>query len=99
MVLHDIANDAKLVKISATPLGTERLLERDLHVVDVVPVPGGTQERVAESQNEDILHHLLAQVMVDAEELVLLPVGLERLLELTGARQVLAERLLDLSLC
>jgi hypothetical protein len=31
-VLHDIANDAKLVKVTATALGAERLLECDLRM-------------------------------------------------------------------
>jgi hypothetical protein len=96
MVLHDIADDAELVEVASTALGAERLLEGDLNVVDVVTVPGGAQEGVAKAHDQDVLDHLLAQVVVDTEDLFLLPVGLQGLLELTGAGQVLAERLLDL---
>jgi len=83
MVLHNIADDAKLVEVSATTLGTERLLERDLHVVDVMSVPGGSEERVAEAKDEDVLYHFLAEIMVDAEKFLLLPVRLKRLLKLS----------------
>ncbi len=99
VVLHDVADDAELVKVPATPLGAERLLERDLDVIDVVAVPGRAQERVAESQDENVLDHLLAEIVIDTEELIFLPVGFKRLLELPGARQVLSERFLDLPVC
>ena len=59
-------------------------------------VPGGVEEFVAEAHNKDVLDHLLAQVVVNTEDLLFLPVGVERLLEITRALQVLAERLLNL---
>ena len=39
VVLHDIPDDAKLVKVAAAPLRAEGLLEADLDVADVIPVP------------------------------------------------------------
>lgn len=67
-----------------------------LNVVDVVTVPGGVEELVAKAHDEDVLDHLLTQVVVDTEDLLFLPVGLKGLLELTRALQVLTERLLNL---
>ena len=49
----------------------------------MVAVPGGTEELVAESQDEDVLDHLLAEIMVDSEDLVLDPVRRQRLLQLS----------------
>lgn len=97
MVLHDIADDAKLVKVPAAALGAEGLLERNLHVVDVMPVPRSPEERVAKSKDEDILDHFLAEVVVNAEQLLLLPIGLKGLLQLARACQVLTKRLLNLT--
>lgn len=68
----------------------------NLHVVDVVPVPSCAEELVSKSKNEDVLHHFLAQVMIDTVQLVLGPVGCECALELSGAGKIFAERLLDL---
>lgn len=85
VVLHDITNDAKLVEISAAALGAKRLLEGDLNIVDVVTVPGSAEERVTKTQNQNVLHHLLAEVVVNAEELVFFPVGLQGLLQLARA--------------
>ena len=95
MVLHDIANDAELVEVAATALGAKGLLEGNLDVVDVVSVPGGAEELVAESENEDVLDHLLSEVVVDTEDLLLLPVGTEGAVKLARRGQVLAERLLN----
>eukprot|EP00955_Chlamydomonas_euryale_P079968 363362-Chlamydomonas_euryale.AAC.16 len=39
VVLHDVADNAVLVKVAAATLRTEVLLEDDLHVVDIVAIP------------------------------------------------------------
>jgi hypothetical protein len=62
----------------------------------VVPVPGCAKEFVAESENKNVLDHLLTQIMIDAVELIFIPVWCERALQLSGAGKVLSERLLDL---
>ena len=59
-------------------------------------VPGGVEELVTKAHDEDVLDHLLAQVVVDTEDLLLLPVGLEGFLKIARAVKVLSERLLDL---
>lgn len=71
-------------------------LQTYLNVVDVVTVPGGVEELIAKAHNEDVLDHLLTKVVVDTEDLLFLPVGLESLLEVARTLQVLAEGLLDL---
>lgn len=38
---------------------------------------------VAEAQDEDVLDHLFAQVVIDAEDLLFLPVGLKSSLQLS----------------
>ena len=96
MVLHNIANDTKLVKVSSSAFRPKWFLESNLNVIDMVPVPGSTQERVSKTQDQNILDHLLAQVVVDAEQLILFPIRLEGLLELAGASEVFAEGLLNL---
>lgn len=96
MVLHDISDNAKLVKVASTALGAKRLLEGDLHIVDVVSVPGSTKEGVAEAHDENVLDHLFTEVVVNTVELLLLPVGLKRLLQLARAGKILAEGLLNL---
>ena len=52
-------------------LDAELLGHGDLDVVDVAAVPDGLEDGVAEAQRQDVLHRLFAQVVVDAEDLVL----------------------------
>lgn len=62
----------------------------------MVTVPCRVEELVAEPQNENVLDHLLAQVVIDTENLLFLPVGFQSLLEVARALEILAEGLLDL---
>jgi hypothetical protein len=55
-----------------------------LNVVDVIPVPSCAEELVAESENKNVLDHLLTQVMINTVELVFGPVRCERALKLSG---------------
>jgi hypothetical protein len=59
-------------------------------------VPGGIEELVAKAHDKDVLNHLLAQVVVNTEDLFFFPVGLKGLLEIARALEVLAEGFLDL---
>jgi hypothetical protein len=62
-----------------------------LNVINVVTVPCGTKKLVTESENENVLNHLLAQIMIDTEDFLLLPVGLQGLLQFPRASKILAE--------
>ena len=44
---------------------------RDLDVGDVLAAPQRLEQRIAEAQREQVLHRGLAQVVVDAEDLLL----------------------------
>ena len=64
-------------------------------MVDVLAVPHGLEDPVREPQDEDVLDGLLAEVVVDAEDLILAEDGVHDLRELHRGRKVPAERLLD----
>ena len=68
-----------------------------LNVVDVVTVPCSVEELVSESQDQNVLNHLLTEVVIDTEDLLFLPVGVQSLLQVARALKVLTEGLLDLS--
>jgi hypothetical protein len=73
-----------------------KLIPTYLNIVNVVAVPVGAEELVAKSEDQDVLDHLFTEVVVNTEDLLLLPVGLQGVLELSGAAKVLAEGLLNL---
>ena len=95
MILHDVPDDAELVKVAATALRAEGLLERDLHHGDVLAVPRGTEDPVTEAQGHQVLHHFLAEIVIDAIELFLLEQCGQVVGEHLRGGGITAERLLD----
>ena len=55
----------------AAALDADRLGHGDLDRVDVAPIPDRLEEPVAEAEDGEVLDRLLAQVVVDAVDLVL----------------------------
>src|SRR5205085_1501665 len=72
VVLDDVAQGPRPLVEAAPVPHPERLGHRDLHVVDVAPVPQGLEDGVGEAQGEDVLDRLLPQVVADAVHLPLL---------------------------
>ena len=95
MVLDDVANDAGLVVELAAPFDAEALGHRDLHVLDVVPVPDRLEERVREAEVEEVLHRFLAEEVVDAEDARLVEDAAQQLVQRPGRIEIVSERLLD----
>ena len=70
MVLHHISDDPKLIKISTTTLRAKRFLEGYLDTGNAISVPGGSKDHVAKPEADEVLHHLLAQVVVNPVQLL-----------------------------
>ena len=81
--------------VSPAALDADRLGDRDLHVVDELAVPDRLEDAVREAQREHVLDRLLAEVVVDAEDLALVEVLEQRSFSSRADSQVVAERLLD----
>ena len=71
MVLQHVAQGAVFVIVGPAVADPHRFADRDLHVVDGQVVPQRLEDRVAEPQRDQVLDRLLAQIVVDAEDLVL----------------------------
>ena len=72
MVRHHVAQRAGRVVIIAAAADGQRLGDGDLHVVDMVAIPDRLEQAVGEAQHQNVLHRLLAEIMVDAENLIFL---------------------------
>ena len=84
-----------LVVVPASTAHAQRLRRGDLHVVDAVGVPQRLEEGVGESGHQQVLHALLAEVVVDPEDLVLLEHRTDGVVDLERRGQVAADRLLE----
>ncbi len=60
-----------LLVVAGAALDPDRLGDGDLDVVDELAVPDRLEDAVREPQREHVLDGLLAEVVVDAEDLVL----------------------------
>ena len=94
MVLNHVAQRPGLVVVAAAMADADRLGDGDLHVVDVAPVPDRLEQGVGEAKGEQVLHRLLAQVVVDAVDLALGEEPGQGGIELPRRREVVAEGLL-----
>jgi len=99
VVLNHVAQRAGLLVVAGPLLDAGRLGDRDLNVVDRLAAPGPLDHRVREPEDQDVLHGLLADVMVDPKHLRLVEDLAHDAAELTGARQVVPDRLLQHDAC
>ena len=95
MVLHEVAQRAGRVVVAGARADPDVLRARDLDVVDVVPVPDRLEHHVREPERHHVLDGLLAQVVVDPEDLTLAEHVGDDALERARRLEVDAERLLD----
>ena len=94
MILDHVTQGAGLLVELAAAGDAERFGHRDLHAGDVVAVPHRLEERVGEAEVQQVLHRLLAEVMIDAKDAALGEVLVQRHIELPGALEIAAEGLL-----
>src|SRR2546429_8931414 len=66
---HAAERPCRFIKTAAT-LYAERFRGCDLHVIDVIAVPKRLENAVAKAQDEKVLHGVLAEVMIDAVDLL-----------------------------
>ena len=72
VVLDEVAQRAGVVVVARARADPDVLGRGDLDVVDVVAVPHRLEQPVGEPERHHVLDGLLAQVVVDAEDLALL---------------------------
>uniref|UniRef100_A0A0N4ZKZ0 Secreted protein n=1 Tax=Parastrongyloides trichosuri TaxID=131310 RepID=A0A0N4ZKZ0_PARTI len=95
MVLHHVAQRAVLVVIGPAVADADRFSDRDLHMVDGQIVPQRFEDGVAEAQGDQVLHRLLAEVVIDAEHLPFVKGVGHGVIDFEEALQVAADRLLQ----
>ncbi len=87
VVLHHVAQRARLLVIRPARLHADRLAHRDRHAVAVLAVP--------QRLEGDVLDGLLAEIVVNPVDLPLAEHPRDQPVQLLGALEIAAERLLD----
>ena len=65
MVLDHVTERARLLVVAPAPVDARRFRDGDLNVIDRVAAPGPLDHRVREPEGEDVLHRLLAEIVVN----------------------------------
>ena len=84
VALDHVPQGAGAVVVAGAALQGEILVEDDLHLFDVLPVPDRLQEVVREAQAQDVQDRGLAQEMVHPVDVVLRDQRGQRLVEVAG---------------
>ncbi len=95
MVLHDVAQGAGFFVEGAAAFDADAFRRGDLDVVDEVAVPDGLEDAVGKAKDQHVLHGFLAEVVIDAEDLVLAEDGVDVVVQFFGAFKVVAEGLFN----
>ena len=90
MVLDHVADHAGLIVVFGSVADAHAFGHGDLHAADVGLVPQGMEDLVGKTQGQEVLHGLLAEVVVNAVDLALLEHLVQALGQGTGAFQVAA---------
>jgi len=93
VVLQHVAHRPGFVVVVAAALDADRLGHGDLHLGDVARVPQRLEQRVAEAQRQQVLHALLAEVVVDPEHAGLVEHAGHAVVDRDRALEVVADRL------
>src|SRR6266446_1659081 len=95
MILDHVADSAGLVIEGASTLDSEVLSHRDLYAFDVIAIPKRLQERVGKTEEKHVMDWPLPQVMVDAEDSILIKRAEQNLVKILRRGEVPAEGLFD----
>ena len=95
MVLHHVPERTGGFVVTSAFLHADCFCRSDLNAGDVVPVPDRFENGVGEPQNHDVLNGFLAEIVVDAEDLVFLATALNHAIESLGTAVIPTEWLFD----
>ena len=76
-----------MVVVAAAALDAEALGDGDLDVIDMGGVPERLEQRVAEAERHQVLHRLLAEIVVDAVDLPLVEDPADRVVDARAPRR------------
>src|SRR5437588_330437 len=95
MIRNHIAESSGGIEVTAALFDSYGFRIRDLDGIDVATIPDRFKNRVVETKDEDVLYGFLAEVVIDAENLVLAQNSFNIAVQGFGRFQVVTEGLLD----
>src|SRR6267142_6421206 len=81
MILDHVTDRAGLIVERSSALNSEVFRHGNLHALDLIAVPERLQQRVLEAEENHIMHRPLAQIMIDAEDVLLVEIAKQNLVK------------------
>jgi hypothetical protein len=91
VILDHVAQGAGFLVIAATRAHALAFAHGDLDMIHCVPRPQPLKDCVREPEHQDVLHRLLPQIVVNAQDLALMHVARQRGAEPLGGGKILSE--------
>src|SRR5207245_784606 len=95
VTLNHVAERSRRFIKTAAALDAKRFRSTDLHVIDVIPVPKRLENAVAKTQHEQVLNGVLAQIVIDAVDLLFVEDVEDNLVQSFGGSKISSEGLLN----
>src|SRR4030095_8042903 len=95
MILNHIADCAGLIIERASALNTKVLRHSNLYALDLIAVPERFQNRILEAEEDHVVHRPFSQVMIDAEDVLLIEGAEQDLIKLLRRGEVVPEGFLN----
>src|SRR6266849_8893418 len=95
VILQYVAERSGLFIKWPPSLDTDGFRERKLYPVNVVPIPDRLEDSIAETKEENVLHRLFAEIVIDPKYLILRKDRVHIVIEFLGRCEIRSEWLLD----
>src|SRR5690606_38184621 len=95
VILYHVSESTGAFVIAATIFDSSLFRHRDLHRINVIPVPERFEQGVCKTKSQDILHSLFAEIVVYAVNLFFLEVLRKHLIKLYSSLFIMPKRLFD----
>ncbi len=91
MVLNHVPQSARFLVITAAPAHAQVFADGDLNVIYRFPVPEAFENRIRKTEHQNVLHRFLAEIMINAEDLLFLREARQFRVQLRGRFQIVTE--------
>ena len=91
MVLHHVACRACCIIEVAATFDAQLLGDGNLHMPDATTPPEWLEQHIAETQRHQVLHRFLAQIMIDAIDLMFFEHSRNGLIDAFGRREIVTQ--------
>ena len=93
MVLQHIPQGASAIVKADAPLKAHRFGHGDLHMIDMRGVPQGLEHNIGKAKRQQVLHRLLAEIVIDAEDAIFGEGARNGVVDMAAGGKICAQRL------